>query len=83
MGIQIVHQLLQRLFKALLTAAGHAAGEDLAVLEQDHGLQSQHIGGAAGHLADAPALDEVVQITHGEEDLVGGFFRFQPSHRLV
>ena len=42
-GIQIVHQLLQRLFKALLAAAGHAAGEDLAVLEQDHGLESQQM----------------------------------------
>ena len=82
-GIQIVHQLFQCLFKALLPAAGYAAGEDLTLLEQDHGLESQHIGGAAGHLADAPALDEVVQITHGEEDLVGGFFRFQPSHSLV
>ena len=82
-GIQIVHQLLQRLFKALLAAAGYAAGEDLALLEQDHGLESQHIGGAAGHLADAPALDEIVQITHGKEDLVGGFFCFQPSHSLV
>ena len=82
-GSQIVHQLLQRLFKALLPAAGHAAGKDLAILEQDHGLDAQHVGGPSGHLADASALDQVVQIAHCEEDLVGHLFGFQPGHRLI
>ena len=71
-GSQIVHQLLQRLFKALLPAAGHAAGKDLAILEQDHRLDAQHVGCTARHLADAAALDEIVQIAYREEDLVGG-----------
>ena len=83
MGSQIVHQLLQRLFKALLPAAGHAAGKDLALLEQDHGLDAQHVGGPSGHLADASALDQVVQIAHCEEDLVGDLFCLQPGHRLL
>ena len=82
-GIQIVHQLFQRFFKALLSAAGHAAGEDLAILEQDHRLDAQHVGCTARHLANAAALDEIVQIAYREEDLVGSFLCFQPCHGLV
>ena len=83
MGIQIVHQLVQCFFKALLTSAGHAAGEDLAILEQDHRLDAQHVGCTARHLADAAAFDEIVQIAYREEDLVGGLLCFQPCHGLV
>ena len=83
MGIQIVHQLFQRFFKALLASAGHAAGEDLAILEQDHRLDAQHVGCTARHLADAAAFDEIVQIAYREEDLVGGLLCFQPCHGLV
>ena len=82
-GIQIVHQLFQRFFKALLSAACHTAGEDLAILEQDHRLDAQHVGCTARHLADAAALDEIVQIAYREEDLVGSFLCFQPCHSLV
>ena len=81
-AVEISHQLLQRLFKALLAAACHAAGEDLALFEEDHGLDAQDIGRAARHLADAAALDEIIQVAHGEEDLVCDALGAQPDHSL-
>ena len=66
-----------------MSAACHAAGEDLAILEQDHRLDAQHVGCTARHLANAAALNEIVQIAYREEDLVGSFLCFQPCHSLV
>ena len=80
---QVRHQLFQRLLEALLAAAGHAAGEDLALLEEDHRLDAQNVGCAPGHLADTAALDEIIEVADREEDLVGGALGAQPIHGFV
>ena len=64
-------------------AAGHASGEDLPLLEEDHRLDAQNVGRAAGHLADTAALDEVTEVADREEDLVGGALSAQPIHGFV
>lgn len=80
---QVRHQLFQRFLEALLAAAGHAGGEDLPILEEDHRLDAQNVGRAAGHLADTAALDEVIEVADREEDLVGGALSAQPIHGFV
>ena len=81
--MEVVNEQVHDALQGFPAAPADAGGVDFPVLEGDQGLDVQPGSHHAGHFADAPAVPDIVQISHGEENAGAFPQRLQQFQRLI